>query len=195
MKTPLKFNLIRKGLLATMLLLLCIILPACELFDKDDPEPKPTQLTEVPDELAKKWMAGQFSMGEFWDYNGSYTGNAFETGIAFDFKPDGKCEFYLVAAGTSYGCRTEAFVYKKGTVKFNEDDLSFTFYPTEGRTRGFYKGCASSYQNYDLATARKDLQPETYYYTLQQNSNGQNQLIIRLQRETSNSTTFYPVNW
>ncbi|GEO02921.1 hypothetical protein AAE02nite_05850 [Adhaeribacter aerolatus] len=186
-------SLLHKGLFASLLLLMSVLLPGCFLFDDDDPAPEPKH--EVPTELARKWTAGQFSMSEFWDYNGSYTGNAFEAGLAFDFKPDGKCEFYLVAGGTSYGCRTETFVYKKGTVQFNEDNQSFTFTPTEGRARGFYKGCASAYQNYDNKTEKKDLKPETYYYTLQPGSNGQTNLIIRFEPQATSYTTFWPANW
>jgi hypothetical protein len=186
-------NLLHKGILATLLLLMTVMLPSCFLFDDDDPAPNPK--TAVPTELAKKWMYGGFSMGEFWDYNGSYTGNAFEAGLAFDFKPDGRCEFYLVTAGTSFGCRTEAFVYKKGTVEFNEAEKSFTFTPTEGRVRGFYKGCASAYQNYDNKTERKDLKPETYYYNLQKDSYGKDQFVIRFKQNDASGTTFYPANW
>ncbi|MGV3586243.1 MAG: hypothetical protein ACO1OF_04505 [Adhaeribacter sp.] len=190
MKNATRSNLLHKGIFATLLLWVSLLLPAC--IEED---PKPTPSSEVPTELARKWLAGEFSMGEFWDYNGSYTGNAFEAGLAFDFKPDGKCEFYLVAGGTSYSCRTETFVYKKGTVQFNEAEQSFTFYPTEGRARGFYKGCASSYQNYDNKTEKKDLKPETYYYTLQPDNAGKNQLIIRFDPQASAYTTFRPANW
>ena len=46
-----------------LLLLVSLLLPACELFEMDDPEPKPDSPSEVPASLAKKWTAGEFSMG------------------------------------------------------------------------------------------------------------------------------------
>jgi hypothetical protein len=153
-----------------------------------------TPRSEVPTQLVGKWLYGSFSMTEFWQYNGSYSGNAFELAVAFDFKPEGNVEFYFVTGGTTYGCRTEALVYKKGTVRFN-DDSSFTIYPTEGRARGFYKGCASSYQNYDKKMERTDLPPETYYYTLERDSSGKQQLVIRFKQNDTNSSNFRPANW
>lgn len=184
-----------KAVLSLLLVLVSLVLPSCFLFNKDDDDPQPTPRSEVPAALAKKWMAGQFSMTEFWQSDGTYSGNAFEAGLAFDFKPNGDCEFYLVAGGTSYGCRTDLLVYKKGTVQFNQDNQSFTFYPTAGRSRGFYRGCASSYKNYDQKNEQQDLKPETYYYTLQQGSNGQDQLVIRKEPNSTSTTTFWVANW
>ncbi|QMU29649.1 hypothetical protein [Adhaeribacter radiodurans] len=195
MKKILFANALNKIVLFTLLLVVNFILPSCTLFGEDDDDPKPTPRAEVPTDFAKKWMAGQFSMTEFWDYDGTYSGNAFQAGLAFDFKPDGECAFYLVAGGTTYGCHTETFVYKKGTVEFNSDNQSFTFYPTEGNSRGFYRGCASTYRNYDQKTEKKDLKPETYYYTLEQGSNGQDQMIIRMEPNSTSTTTFWVVNW
>ncbi|PSR53533.1 hypothetical protein AHMF7605_08345 [Adhaeribacter arboris] len=191
-------NLVNKAILSALLVVVTFMLPSCFLFGNDDDEedPKPdTPRSEVPTILAKKWLAGQFSMTEFWQYDGTYSGNAFEAGLAFDFQPNGDCEFYLVAGGTTYGCRTELLVYKKGTVQFNQDNQSFTFYPTEGRSRGFYRGCASSFKNYDQKTEQKDLKPEIYYYTLQKDSNGQDQLVTRFEPNSTSTTTFRTVNW
>lgn len=192
MKTKLlRSTLLFNVLPAVLLLLMSLLLPACEEKNQDDPEPGPR--TEVPGRVTGRWSAGGFSMGEFWQYNGAYSGNAFELGIAFDFKPDGRCEFYLVTGGTSYGCRTEAFVYKKGTVAFHAD--SFTFHPAEGNSRGFYKGCASSYQNYNKPTPKEDLKPETYYYSVTKDSNGKDQLTIRFEPGQGAGTTFQPASW
>ncbi|MDQ4141589.1 MAG: hypothetical protein M3142_13850 [Bacteroidota bacterium] len=188
-------NVLNKVVLSALLMVVTLMLPSCFLFGDDEDDPKPTPRSEVPVPLAKKWMAGHFSMTEFWQHDGTYNGNAFETGLAFDFKPDGECAFYLVAGGTSAGCHNEAFVYKKGTVVFNQANNSFTFYPTEGRSRGFFRGCGSAYKDYDQKTEQKDLKPETYYYTIQQVSNGQDQLIIRKEPNSTSSTTFWVANW
>ena len=192
---------------------------SCQLFDKDktpEPEPQPLPQTDnkpdpkanpnpnpnptpgpvskVPGKLVGKWTAGLFSWGEFWTQDGSYSGNAVEVGIAFDFKADGGCEFYFVTGGTSYACRTEAFVYEKGSVTFH-DNQSFTFLPLEGNARGFYKGCASSYQNYNKQHTAQELKLQTYYYTFDKDSQGNDQLIIRFQPQAENSTSFKRANW
>jgi hypothetical protein len=96
--------------------------------------------------------------------------------------------------GTSYSCRTEAFVYEKGTVKFN-DNGSFTFTPTEGNARGFYKGCASSYKDYNKPHTPEQLKSTTYYYALEKDSQGNNKLIIRFKPDAERYTTFYRANW
>lgn len=193
MKTRLlKTTVLPEILLAVLLLVMSLLLPSCEEEKKDDPAPG--SRSDVPGPLVGQWTAGNFSMSEFWDYNGTYTGNAFELGIAFDFKRNGDCAFFLVTGGTSYSCRTEAFVYKKGTAVFCDND-SFTFYPAEGNNRGFYKGCGSSYKNHNTKAEKKDLKPETYYYSLEKNSNGKNQLIIRLKPSEANGTSFYPATW
>jgi hypothetical protein len=192
---------------AILLLLLAASLWGCEIFSKENtpepdpkskpkpkPDPKPEPDSRVPAEIVGKWNAGQFSWGEFWTQDGSYSGNAVEMGIAFDFKKDGKCEFYFVVGGTSYGCRTEAFVYEKGTVKFNANN-SFTFTPTEGSARGFYKGCGSSSKNYNKKHAPEDLTPDTYYYSLEKDSQGNDKMVVRFKPDDEHTTTFYRASW
>ncbi len=115
-------------------------------------------------------------------------------GLAFDFKPNGDCEFYMATGGTNIGCRTESFIYKKGTVQFY-DKNSFTFYPTKGNLRGFSRGCAAAYDDYDRKAEGKDLEPQTYYFTLQQDSNGRDQLITRFEENSTSGTTFQVANW
>jgi hypothetical protein len=193
--TLLKSNALSDLVPALLLLLMTMSLWSCELFQEDkNPEPKPKPKSNIPSEVVGKWTAGHFSWGEFWTRDGSYTGNAVEVGITFDFKADGTCEFYFVTGGTSFGCRTEAFVYEKGTVAFHGNN-SFTFTPTEGNARGFYKGCASSYRNYNKKHAPEDLNPDTYYYTREKDGKGNDKLLIRFKPNAENSTAFYRAAW
>jgi hypothetical protein len=193
MKTKmLRSSICLEVLPAILMLLMSLMLWSCEEEDHNHPAPDPR--SGVPAWAAGKWQAGHFSMGEFWTRDGSFSGNAIEVGIAFDFKPDGKCEFYFVTGGTSYSCRTEAFVYEKGTVLFH-DNNSFTFTPTEGNARGHYKGCGSSYQNYNKKHKPEDLKPKIYYYSRGQDSQGNDKLIIRFKPDAENSTPFYRANW
>lgn len=193
MKRTKKQNLWSKLVLFTLLMLVTLLLPSCFLFGNDDDDPKPTPRSEVPEHLAQKWLAGQFSHTEFWEYNGSYLGNAIEMGIVFDFKPNGDCEFYMVTGGSSIGCQNKSLIYKKGTVQFNND--SFTFYPTEGRKRGYFQGCAASYDNYDVKAVGKDLEPKTYYFSILKDSNGKDQLVTKFEENSNAVTTFRMVNW
>jgi len=178
---------------AVLLLLMSLLLWSCEGEHHDHP-PVPNPNSKIPDWVEGSWSAGKFSRGEFWSYDGSYAGNAIELGLAFDFKKVGKCKFYFVTGGTSSGCRTEAFVFEEGNVVFHDND-SFTFTPTEGSARGFFKGCASSYQNYNKKHTPEELKPTTYYYALEKDSQGNEKLLIRFKPDDQNSTPFYRDNW
>lgn len=179
-------NTIMKSILFYLVISI-LLFSSCKV---DEPSPR----SEVPDNMEGQWLYGDYSMTEFWDYDGSYSGNAFELALAFDFKKNGHFEFYFVTGGTSFGCRTEAFVFKKGTVQFN-DNHSFTIYPTEGNSRGFYKGCAPSYQNYNRKIEKNDLKPEIYYYSFEPDSNGKEQLVIRFEQDDVYGSYFRPKQW
>jgi hypothetical protein len=143
--------------------LLFLILPAlltlaCKKSDDFDPA---TQ-SKAPTEVAGKWMWGTFSMSNFWTYDGQYAGKPFEQALVFDFKPNGEYEEYVINAVNSYGCKTEAFTYFKGKVKFDEDEQSFTITPTSGNYRGFYS-CASS-NNFKRDAKASELKVQKFYY-------------------------------
>src|SRR4051812_13587248 len=104
-------------------LLIPVFLLSCKKQDKEEMTPR----SEVPDEMVGQWLYGNFSMSDFWRYDGSYVGNAFELAVAFNFTQDGHYEFYFASTARDYACQTQAFTYSKGTVVFN-DDNSFTVY-------------------------------------------------------------------
>jgi hypothetical protein len=179
-------------LLPAFLLFCSFLFSGCDLFKKDqDPQPAPKAV--VPENLAKKWLYGNFSMTEFWTTTGAHVGNAFELAVAFDFKPDGTTEFYFISGATNFGCRTEAFVWKKGTVEFSPTGNSFTFLPTEGSARGYYT--CGSHQNYNNKYTQEQLKPETYYYTIEPDSQGKDQLLLRFNPGDQNVSYFRQVNW
>ncbi|MFD1139923.1 hypothetical protein ACFQ4C_02350 [Larkinella insperata] len=118
----------------------------------------------VPTDMAGQWLHGTFAMANYWGYDGSYQGNPSELSVAFNFKPSGHFEMFLIIMDNDYGCRTEAFTYLKGKVDFNEAAKTFTITPADGNYRGFYS-CASG-RNFNRKATEKELQGQkkTYSY-------------------------------
>ncbi|PSR53535.1 hypothetical protein AHMF7605_08355 [Adhaeribacter arboris] len=169
-----------------LLLLLCLLLQAGYKALHNSAAP-----AKVPKSLAKVWRTGQFPLTEFWEYQGKFPGKAF---TAFQFKPDGECEFYQVTVNDSHGYRLETLVYQKGTVQFHHNH-TFTFYPTEGNLREFYHFCDNTIQNYSQKISPKDLITQTYNYSIEPNAKGQDELVIRGELADGNSTTFQAFAW
>ena len=165
-----------------------LLLAACSK-DKDEPV---TPRTEVPSEITGKWLRGNFSMTEFWKYDGSYVGNAYTSSQAFSFTKDGHYEFFLIVNTTDYGCQTQSFTYQKGTVTFNEDN-SFTVYPHEGNFRGFWS-CIPS-KNFNRPASKSELTSKTYYYDTETDENGEDWLVIRFDPDDAYGSYFAPSNW
>ncbi|NID12888.1 hypothetical protein [Fibrivirga algicola] len=141
-----------------------------------------------------KWMYGSFSMSDFWSYDGRNLGKPFELAVVFDFKASGTYEKYFVAAAQDYSsCRTEAFTYEKGRVDFNEAERSFTTTPTEGQYRGYYS-CIPS-KNVNRPMEKSELKIQTYYYELKTGSNGKPTIVVRFNKDDTNTSTFLPTSW
>ncbi|SDK97317.1 hypothetical protein SAMN05421823_10432 [Catalinimonas alkaloidigena] len=158
---------------------------------EDDPAPQ-TPRSEVPAKMQGQWMYGTFSMTDFWKYDGSYVGNAFELAVAFDFKKNGEIEMYFMSSSAYYNCRTQAFTYEKGTVEFH-DNNSFTMHPTEGSYRGFYT-CSPS-QNFNRKAKPDELKASTYYYTFETDEYGKEHLVIRFSPDDEDGSYFRPMQW
>ena len=122
----------------------------------------PAVQSKTPSEVAGKWMWGTFSMSNFWSYDGQYAGKPYEQSLVFDFKANGEYEEYVINSVSSYSCKTEAFSYFKGKVKFDEAEKSLTITPTEGNYRGFYS-CTPG-QNFKRAAKPSELKVQKFYY-------------------------------
>jgi hypothetical protein len=92
------------------------------------------------------------------------------------FSKDGSAEFYLAINTYNGWCRTEGLTYQKGTVKFNEANHSFTFYPQQGNYRGLYS--CSPESNFDRSAPADELKPATYYYTITIDEFGKEWMVI-----------------
>ncbi len=170
-------------------LMIPVVLFSCK---KEDLQVEVTPRSKVPAELVGKWLRGNFSMTDFWKYDGSYVGNAYTSSQAFNFSKDGHYEFFLMINTTDYNCQTQGFTYQKGTVFFN-DDNSFTVYPNEGNYRGFYS-CVPG-KNFNRPAEKSELKPATYYYDLETDSNSAEWMVIRFKKNDQNGSYFKPVNW
>nr|WKN38278.1 hypothetical protein K4G66_06130 [Tunicatimonas sp. TK19036] len=158
---------------------------------KDDPEPEAPR-TNVPTEMVGKWMYGSFNMIEFWNYDGSYDGPGFQLAVVFDFKQGGDYEYYFMAEANSYGCKTDAFTYHKGTVEFNSNN-SFTIHPADGNFRGFYN-CAPS-SNFNRKPNPGELKEQTFYYGFEKDDYGKEYMVIRIDSENAEPSYFSPTEW
>ncbi|WP_266364097.1 hypothetical protein [Tellurirhabdus rosea] len=149
----------------------------------------------TPSEVQGKWAyGGSFSSGDFWNYDGSYAGKGFEQGMVFDFKTNGQYEMYVINAVTSYNCRTEAYTYFKGTVRFDEEAHTFSVTPISGNYRGFYSCTPGSNFKRDARADELKQQAKTYYYVLRKNNKGQSVLNVSTTPNESDGIPFDPSN-
>lgn len=176
-------------------LLAVVLATSCEKDDADEILVKDTPRSETPDALVGKWLNGTFAMSNWWTYDGkNYVGNPYSRSTAFNFSKNGDAEFFLVIKTHTGTCSTEGFTYMKGTVKFDNTNQSFTFYPQRGNYRGFYS--CSSGSNFDRTATRDELTPSVYYWTKETDTNGQQWLVIRFSADPGTAGSYFKItNW
>jgi hypothetical protein len=116
--------------------------------------------SEVPDALVGYWINGSSSISNFWNYDGTYAGAAYELAVGYMFYKNGDAKEYFYYTSTSTYCRTQVLGYKEGTVKFDEGAKTFTFYPANGNYRG-YNSCGSSHSQ-DFGQTKQYASDELY---------------------------------
>lgn len=116
--------------------------------------------SEVPDDMVGYWLAGSSSIGNFWGYDGSYQGAAYELALGYMLYKDGRAKQYFYYTNTSSYCRTQVLGYKEGTVKIDPNTNSFEFFAASGNYRGF-NSCGSS-QSPGFGTTKKYGAEELY---------------------------------
>jgi hypothetical protein len=102
-----------------------------------------TPRSAVPDALVGYWLGGSTSIGNFWGYDGSYKGAAYEVATGYAFQKNGNAKQYFYYTNTSYYCRTQVLGYREGTVVFDTKNNTFQFYATSGWYRN-YNSCGQS---------------------------------------------------
>ncbi|WP_266365294.1 hypothetical protein [Tellurirhabdus rosea] len=154
-----------KKYLLSVLTLLSLATACTPLDEKIDPAIQ----SKVPSEAQGQWMWGAFSRDDFKNYNGTISGKPFEQCYVLELAPNGEFEQYVINSASSYSCKTEAFSYFKGKVKFNEEEESFTLTQTYGNFRGYY----SCYPNKNFRRDAKasELKTTKYYYSYQTSGN------------------------
>jgi hypothetical protein len=174
-----------------LLPILMVVLFSCKKTHMGDPSTTPPDGSTTPAAAVGDWLYGTFSMTEFWAYDGSYLGNAFELSVAFTFNADGSYEEFFISQANNYGCSTQALSYYKGYVTFT--DSSFTTHPVQGEYKGFYSCLPSS--NFDRDALESELEVQTYYYTFETDSNGKKWMVVRFNPDDEYPTYFAAENW
>jgi hypothetical protein len=145
----------------------------------------------TPASVLGSWIFGVFSPTDFYNAStGQYIGNAYGTSVIFKFTPDGQYEQTVLIHSTVYSCRTQVYVYNKGTVKFSGGE--FRVYPTSGRVRS-NDTCNASF-NYDRADDIARKQGDRYSWSFQRNAgDGKTYLMIGVGGETTTLSSFRPL--
>jgi hypothetical protein len=133
----------------------------------------------VTDALLGKWQKGNYDMSKFWlttswESSGLYT----STG-GFHIKNNDSAELY----GVSYpplptDCSKQDYKYIKGTYSINMQDSTFSFTPSEGTLRTFYKNCTAQPDVSRDLTATELGGTLTFYWRLK-TDNGKTYMLIR----------------
>ncbi|HZH66813.1 MAG TPA: hypothetical protein VEY10_18130 [Flavisolibacter sp.] len=144
----------------------------------------------VPKELIGHWQVGTFAMTNFWNpTTGQYAGNAGEASRSYQISADGTAEEFFIYNSTSYNCRTQILGYRKGTLKIDAANKSFSFCPTTG----YYRTANCFNKEWKRKEySGKDLCPQyqlTYYWALQ---NGD--LLVKESPDATSSTVFKKIN-
>ena len=171
--------------------ILLVVFFSCKKDDTGSPSNTPPGGSTTPSEAVGDWLYGSFSMTEFWGYDGSYLGNAFELSVAFTFNADGSYEQFFISQANNYGCSTQALSFYKGYVTFT--DSSFTTHPSEGHFKGFYSCLPSS--NFDRDAEQSELTVQTYYYEMETDSNGKEWMVVRFNPDDEYPTYFAATEW
>ena len=150
---------------------LVLFASACEKEDEPIPGENPDELYQnspsspLPaDFLNSLWFWGNSGPISYYDHDGNHVGSAIEAGRQYKFSEvngQGRLEFeqYLGTRNAS-NCVTDIYTRKRGTVKFESNNL-FTFYPVTGSFKTIKSGTAASCSKETIerpATA-EDLKP------------------------------------
>jgi hypothetical protein len=145
----------------------------------------------TPASVLGAWIFGVFSPTDFYNAsNGQYIGNAYGTSVVFRFTADGKYEQTVLIHSTVHSCRTQVYVYNKGTVRFNGGE--FRVYPTSGRVRSS-DTCNASF-NYDRADDIARKQGDRYTWSFQRNAgDGKTYLMVGVGDDATALSSFRPL--
>lgn len=126
--------------------------------------------TQVPTELEGEWLYGRLSTVGYKDITTGQISNSGGASDRIKIEPNGSYERVRLLKLQTYGCSSYLFISDKGTVKFSGNNL--TFQPQQSLTKG--QSCSAS-NYYERKNATK---PETYNWSMEQDSNGRPLLVF-----------------
>jgi hypothetical protein len=178
--------------ISILILFAGVLLMACSKSSESiDPEAS----SPPPAGVGGKWSYGTFSPSSFWGTDGSYNGSAYEQAMAFNFSSNGTYEMYVMNITTYYGCRTGAYTYWKGQVKFDETNHTITLTPSQGTQRGEYSCATGKNFKRDATASEKENAHKTYYYATETDSKGQPALRIYFSETDNQGAQLSKGNW
>ena len=123
----------------------------------------------VPKELSNGvWFYGTISAISYWDRDGHELGNDYEAGREYQFSNvggQGRLKFWqYLGTRTSSSCVAEYYTYKEGTVKFEDDML--TFYPVKGTFKTIKKDCSTGNGTTERKAVSDDLKPDIFRWDI-----------------------------
>ncbi len=184
-------SLYPSGIFVALCLLALTLFSCAKPADAIDPALQ----SPPPAGIAGNWLYGRFSPTSFWGTDGSYQGAANEQAMAFSFGSNGTYEMYVMNVVTSYSCRTGAYTYMKGKVKFNESDHSITMTPVQGNYRGEYGCTPNSNFKRDATASEVDGMKRTFYYATETDAKGKPALRIYFGADDDKGAQFSQGDW
>lgn len=129
--------------------------------------------------LAGKWQQGNYDINDFWRPASWESLSQFTPTGAFHINNNDTAELYGISfPPVEADCSKQDYKYTKGSYSINLQDSSFTFTPSEGKLRTFYKNCpAQTDVNRDLTPA--ELNGTLKFYWRLRHENGKQYLLIR----------------
>lgn len=116
---------------------------------------------DISSEIQGQWIRGSFNLSEFWNYSGQQVQPA-STTDGLDIRMDGSLLQYHVFFPTDpqMGCRPQKLIFRKGKIKLNDKDSSFSITYHEGRYKEFFQSCTGKL-NIDEAISKDKLDQMT----------------------------------
>lgn len=128
--------------------------------------------TPVPTELQGEWSFGSISSIQYYNPSNGHWGQPAGAGDRFGLEPDGRYERSRLIQLTNYGCETYLFIWEKGTVRVENNQLKFQ--PADGAVKGQSCSASRSYEKRGPGSVK----PETYTIELSTNEFGQEVMTL-----------------
>lgn len=153
-----------------------LIVLACNSCAKNKEVPADNPSTNL---LTGNWQQGIYAISDFWRPTCWESLSQFTPTGAFHINNNDTAELYGISfPPVETDCSKQDYKYTKGSYSINLQDSTFTFIPSEGKLRTFYKNCpVQTDVNRDLTPA--DFTGALKFYWRIKIENGKQYLLIR----------------